>query len=300
MLEEVGADLEAPELNRELERAREEAVEKPAEQKELVVDNEHNNEADFERLTEMPDEWASEEDYFSTTRVSANRIDEESEWKHDAVSNMEDRPESLQEHLLEQFRFFNSSPEVREFGEFLIQNLDSNGRLPSPLPELCQVYGKAISPDAAREALAFVQKLDPLGVGAIDLKECLLLQVTDETPHRDVLITLISSHLEDLGQNRLPLIERKTGYSIELIKEALEELRHLNPTPGRGFQQPSAPNVTPDLTVEQDEHGKWIVKLEDEFTPISESASGIANCSSTAMTRRPRNTSSGRSNRPAG
>ena len=86
---------------------------------------------------------------------SANRIDEESEWKHDAVSNMEDRPESLQEHLLEQFRFFNSSPEVREFGEFLIQNLDSNGRLPSPLPELCQVYGKAISPDAAREALAW-------------------------------------------------------------------------------------------------------------------------------------------------
>jgi RNA polymerase sigma-54 factor len=81
-------------------------------------------------------------------------------------------------------------------------------------------------------------------------------------------VTLISSHLEDLAQNRLPLIERKTGYDLDDIKDAYEVLRtQLNPWPGNGFAQASAPNVVPDLYVEPDEKGEWKVRLEDEYTP---------------------------------
>lgn len=244
----------------------EDAPTKPVDQQELVVDTDHNNQADFERLLEMSANW-SEDDYTYSPRVSSNQIDEDGDRKHDAMSNMVSRPQSLQEYLLDQFRFFSCRTAVREFAEYLIQNLDHNGRLPTSLPEMIEVYGKSISPDDAQTALLLIQKLDPPGVGARDLKECLLLQIDPDCPCREVMICLISSHMEDLRQNRLPVIQRKTGYSIELIKEACEHLRDLDPTPGSGFEASPSPNVVPDLYIEQDAAGKYVVRLEDEYTP---------------------------------
>lgn len=258
------ADLDAPETQFEIDRAHEIANEKPIESRELLVDSE-NGEADFERLLQMSEEWPNDE--YISTRKSSNRIDEEGDQHSDMMSNMVSRPESLQDHLLDQFRFVECEPTVRNFGEYLIQNLDSNGRLPTSLSEMIQVYGEKISLDEAQIALNYVQKLEPLGVAARDLKECLLLQVTDETPFREILITLVSSHLDDVAQNRLPLIERKTGYHIEDIKEAIDVLKTLDPTPGRGFEVVSAPNVIPDLYVEPDADGHWLVRVEDEYTP---------------------------------
>ncbi len=248
--------------------------------KELVVENDKDNEADFERLMEMSKEWP---DHFSSTNPSANKIDDASKIKHDTITNIASRPESLQESLLEQFHFFDCTPIVREFGEFLIQNLDANGRLPEnprgtpitgqngslpdPLQEMIEVYSVRISPDDAQTALSLIQKLEPRGVGARDLVECLLLQVEDDSPHHDVLIALITSHLDDLYQNRLPVIERKTGYSLETIKEACEELRHLNPWPGRDFESAPAQSIVPDIYVEKDKDGKYVIRLEREYTP---------------------------------
>jgi RNA polymerase sigma-54 factor len=65
----------------------------------------------------------------------------------------------------------------------------------------------------------------------------------------------------------LPIIQRKTGYDIDEIKAAIEVLRQLDPTPGRGFEVQNAPNVLPDLFVEQTDDGRWLVRLEDEYTP---------------------------------
>src|SRR6516165_8535829 len=125
-----------------------EPVERPVEQKELVVDSEHNNQEDFERLLNMPDDW-QEDDYTYSPRVSSNRISEDGERVHDAISNLVARPQSLQEYLLEQFGFFSCKPEVREFAEFLIQNLDGNGRLPASLEEMmgnfAQNFGRPVS-----------------------------------------------------------------------------------------------------------------------------------------------------------
>lgn len=240
--------------------------EKPLEQQELTIDNDHNNEADFERLSEMSNEWPEDDSLYSP-RLSSNQMDDEGDRRHDAMANMVSRPQSLHEHLLEQFRFFSCSPEVRDFAEFLIQNLDNNGRLTSQLPELCEMYGKSITLTKAQEALQLIQRLDPPGVGARDLKECLLLQLKPDAPYRDVLVVIISSHLEDIFHNRLPLIQRKTGYSLETIKAALEELRFLNPNPGAEFAEVGAPHVIPDVFIEQDATGKWIVRMEDEYTP---------------------------------
>lgn len=243
-----------------------EAPASPVEQQELVIDTDHNNAADFERLLEMSSDWP-EDDYNYSPRISSNQMDDEGDRKHDAMANMTARPQSLQEYLIDQFRFFTCPPEVREFAEYLIQNLDHNGRLPSDLPEMCEVYGQPVTPDDAQAALLLIQRLDPPGVGARNLEESLLLQIKPDAPFRDVQICLITSHLEDLYQNRLPVIQRKTGYSIDLIKAAWDELRELNPTPGSGFESNPAPNVLPDLFIEQDDNGQYVVRLEDEYTP---------------------------------
>jgi len=287
-LEKMTGDVDATETETEFERerARDEANGQEVDQKELVVDNDHNNEGDFERLLEMSAEWP-EDNLSAGSRPSSNRTEEAGDRQHDAMSNMTARPQSLHEYLLEQLGFFSCEPGIRDFGEYLIQNLDHNGRLQSNLAEIVQVYGRPIgeqaeqaardgkppeevrelSMEAAQFGLSLIQKLDPPGVGARDSKECLLLQVGADTPYRDALITLITAHLEDLGQNRLPVIQRKTGFSIETIKAAHGELLKLEPYPGRGFEVRPVQKVTPDSSVEQDDEGRYIVKLEDEYTP---------------------------------
>lgn len=266
LLERIEGDPDAPRSEEQLEEVRSEAVDTQIAERELVVDTEHSNEADFERLLEMASEWP-DDNYTSGSKPSANRISDDADRQHDAIANVAQKSQSLNEYLVEQFGYFDIPREVREFGEFVIQNLDHHGRLPSGLPELMQLYGRNLSETDAQLALQLIQQLDPPGVGARDARECLLLQVKEDTPYRDILVTLISAHLEDLAQNRLPLIQRKTGYTLEQIKEALEELRKLNPYPGTGFEVRPVQTVKPDLFVDPDEHGKYTVRLEDEFTP---------------------------------
>ena len=265
-LELRSSDRDAPELQHNLDEAREEAMSKNISEQELQVDTANNNEADFERLLEMSQDWP-EDNYTSGSKPSSNRTEEDGDRQHDLIANVAERPQTLNDYLLEQFGFYSIPAEVRDFGEFLIQNLDPNGRLPVPLAELIQVYGRSVTDVDAMAALHLVQKLEPLGCGARDAKECLLLQLNEKTPFRDVLATLISSHLDDLGQNRLPLIERKTGYTLETIKAAFEELRHMNPFPGRGFEVRPAQAVTPDVFVEQNGDDHWVVRVLDEYTP---------------------------------
>ena len=235
-------------------------------QKELVVDSEHNNESDFERLLEISSEWP-EDNVTAGSRPSSNRIEEDGERRHDAMSNMVARPQSIHEYLLEQFAFFNCRPEIRAFGAYLIQNLDYNGKLPTSLAQIVQAYGRRVDMEDAEQALYMIQKLDPPGVGARDFREMLMLQVRPGMPYHDVVTALIANHLEDVAHNRLPAIQRKTGYPLELIKTGIEELQQLTPYPGRGFEQRPVQRVTPELAVDKGESGRYVVRLLDEYTP---------------------------------
>lgn len=227
--------------------------------------NDDNNASDFERLLEISKEWP-DDNYTSGSRPSSNRIEEDGDRQNDVMANCENRPETLHDHLLEQFHC--DSPEhLRAFGDYLIHNLDENGRLQSSLAELVQVFGANISHQDAEQTLKLVQQLDPPGVGARDLRECLLLQITPETPLGEMMATLIGDHLDDVLQNRLPLIERKTGYSLDGIKAAIEQMRTLEPYPGRIFDAPRVQTVTPDLKVEKNDAGEYKVELIDEYIP---------------------------------
>ena len=235
-----------------------------AEEREMVVDEAHN-EQDFERLLEMDREFP---DHFDERpRASQNRMDEEGDRKHDAMANMASRPQSLQDYLCDQLAWFTLDAPMRSMAERIIYSLDSNGYLPMRLEELVDPGAGEEALQLAHQALATVQKLDPPGVGARDLRECLLLQVQPGMPYYEQLRTLISGHLEDLEHNRMPVIERKTGYSMELIQETLEQLRTLNPKPGSAFSTAHVPNVTPDVFVEPTENGQYRVRLEEGDLP---------------------------------
>ncbi len=88
-----------------------------------------------------------------------------------------------------------------------------------------------------------------------------------ETPHRDVVRALISNHLEDIQHNRLPVIQKRTGFDLETIQEAIEVLKHLNPKPGSKFTSDNIPYVVPDIAVERTEAGEYEVRLLDDWTP---------------------------------
>ena len=237
---------------------------KEVEQRELNAGDE-NSASDFERLLEISQDWP-DDNYTSGSRPSGNRVDEEGDRQHDVMANAESRPQTLHDYLLGQFSYFDCSPRVRRFGEYLIQNLDHNGRLQSSLPEIAQVFGDVSLPEA-EEALRLIQRLDPPGVGARDHRESLLLQITPHTPLRDILTTILTSHYDDFLNNRRQVIERKTGYSLDDINAAIDQLKTFTINPGRGFAEPAVQHVEPDLAVEKDEHGKYVVRLIEEHVP---------------------------------
>jgi len=235
------------------------------EERELVIDETNSNEDDFERLLKMDEEWP---DHFEEhTRPSRNRVEEESARKHDAMANMLARPQTLQDYLHEQLGWFDLPLELRAMADRIIYNLDPNGYLQTSLEELIGPDAPESDLELAKKALSLVQRLDPPGVAARDLRECLLLQLTPGMPYYEQLQTLISSHLEDLEHNRLPVIEKRTGYPIDVIQATVEELRKLNPKPGARFSEAFVPTVTPDVFVEPVEGGAYRVRLEDGRTP---------------------------------
>ncbi len=222
-----------------------------------------DSEADFGEFVD--DEWR--DSYDTNHRVSRSAIDDEADRKHDAIQNVITRPRSMQDELAEQLAFLDLEPTVEALAEAIIHSLDENGYFTGSLAEIVDQVGEPANLELAEQALAVVQKLDPPGIGARNLRECLLLQLTPQTPLREVLHKLISNHLDDLQQNRLPKIERETGIPIETIKESLDRLRRLNPRPGARFDSEPAGYVLPDLVVELDDQGEYVVKLVDDYTP---------------------------------
>jgi RNA polymerase sigma-54 factor len=229
----------------------------------MVIDDDH--ELDFNRLEALSQDYG--EAFNEDHRRSRNGIDDESDRKHDAMSNMPSRPQSLQDYLTEQLSFVEMEPDQAELVKFLISYLDDDGLLKGDPVEVAREYLHPLRPDQIAAAVKIIQSLDPPGVGARDRKECLLLQIMPETRHAEIVRTLIEQHYEDVAMNRLPIIQRKTGFDLAVIKEAIEVLKHLNPHPGAQFSAETIPYVVPDIIVDRTEEGEYTVKLVDDWVP---------------------------------
>ena len=259
-LEKNEVDPTAPEEQVERENPNE-----PAEsEKELVVD-EKGSEQDFERLLELQRQVP---DHFDEKpRKSANRMEQEASRRHDAIANIATRATTLQDDLELQLSDMDLDENIASIAKRIISSLDSNGYFIASLDDLLPPDAGEEDRKLAHQALEAVQSMEPCGVGARDLRECLLMQLTPDLLFFDELKTLISGHLDDLKENRLPQIQRKTGYSIELIQESWDELRTLNPKPGAIFQTTVNQTITPDVFLEEGENGRLVVRLEDARLP---------------------------------
>ena len=304
-LEMVDKDRDAPtaegaEIIKPNDPAEAKELNKDVGERELVAENEANNESDFERLMEIASEWPEDNVGFGGARPSSNQISDSMDRQHDTMANMTARPQSLHEYLLEQFSFNTLAEPLRQFGEYLIQHLDHNGRLQSLLAEICQqfnrVYDQQLTPEQAEEILTLIQHLDPPGVGARDHSEMLLLQITDNMPFHEVMRVLVRDHLEDIAFNRLPVIQKATGYSIDMIKVGIEQV------PIQGEALSSAPCSVSRRT--------WLLKRTTKADTSSNywmsmfrncaSARDTQKCCRTIQHRKHASGSRRRSNPPAG
>ncbi len=214
----------------------------------LVVD-EHGG-ADFERLDTMVQEydWLDDDQYrggFSRARDA-----DETDGKLDAMANAAARPVTLQEYLLEQWQLADVDERTRALGRAIIESLDDGGRLDVPLGDLASAVAPPAQAAELERALAAVQRLDPPGVAARSLQECLLLQLAalpgDNTLERRIL----AEHFEDLQRNRLPAIARALDVDVEEVKAALRVIGRLSLHPGSDVADRVTPPIVPDVIVE--------------------------------------------------
>jgi RNA polymerase sigma-54 factor len=242
-----------------------------------VLKHDDAGETEYARLDELNKDW---QDHFDAeNRPSRAALEEASDRKQEVMQNIPVAAESLQDHLVDQLGFLDLDPDERALAKYVISHLDDNGYLirhdpdsgrmaPLTAAELALAYAlRPVPPDEMESAIEVVQSLDPPGVGARDTRECLLLQVTADTPHPDLVRALVRDHLEDVAMNRLPVVQKRLGCDYETLGEAVAALRHLDPKPGSRFSSETTQFVVPDVVVERTDEGDYAIRLTDDWLP---------------------------------
>ncbi len=235
----------------------------------MVVDDDNGHQEDFERLDDFVNQYGPEV-IAPDAAPPRPRDTGAGDRKLEAMANTPAREESLDEYLLQQWSFMDGETPVLEAGKIIIDEIDEDGYLRTPLEELADRAGESVTMEHLQRALRLVQSLDPPGVGARNLQECLKLQLSAEADTgRDVSLEaeLVDHFLKDIEMNRLPQIAQKTGRTIDEIKAGIENLSHLTPRPGLLIGQSAAPALVPDVMVDVDDDGEVIVAMSDGSSP---------------------------------
>ncbi|HEU4874812.1 MAG TPA: RNA polymerase factor sigma-54 [Pyrinomonadaceae bacterium] len=194
---------------------------------------------------------------------------QEIEYKEDAPTFEQflTRPQSLAEHLEWQLSMSSIDDDVREAGICVIGNLNADGRLNATNEEIAQV--EKIPEEVVERARQEVMRLDPVGCGARDVKECLLVQL-EVLGESDRLATkLISEHLADLQQHKLPHLSKQIGIDVETLLEELQFIRTLDPYPGRRYSSDEPILISPEIYIEKlDENDEdYVIYFADDGSP---------------------------------
>ncbi len=190
----------------------------------------------------------------------------EYEFKDDvSFENMLTRSQSLYEQLIWQLHLTDISDDVRAAGEAIIGNLDENtGFLDATVEEIAAMGPWPV--EVVEHALHIIQRLDPVGVAARDVRESLLIQL-DYYGFADRLATvMVREHLESLQTHKLPELAKNLGVSVEEILEEMEIIKKLDPKPGRKFSAEEAQPVVPEVTIEK-VGDDYVIRFEDDGMP---------------------------------
>ena len=173
-------------------------------------------------------------------------------------------PVTLSDYLRSQLSIESFDGRIREAAEAIIGNLDEAGYLSTPLEEIAA--SEDLTMEEMETALREVQALDPAGVGARDMRECLLLQIESRNGRGGVAWQILTDHLDLLESRSLRELARVMGRPIEHIETAVAVIRHLNPSPGLRYSSAGARIVEPDVFIVKD-GDEFVIQLNDEDIP---------------------------------
>ncbi|QDR81892.1 RNA polymerase factor sigma-54 [Sporomusa termitida] len=173
---------------------------------------------------------------------------------------------SLQDYLEMQLHFAVFEPIHLTVGRYLIGSIDDNGYLCGTLAEAAARLG--VAGECAEDVLAIIQTFDPLGVGARNLQECLLLQLAQQTPGPEIHLVkaIIAEHLDQVACGRYKQIADKLHCTPHEVQQAVDIIRTLDPKPGRAFGGGQPGYITPDVSIER-LNGEYVILINDNHVP---------------------------------
>ena len=194
---------------------------------------------------------------------------QEIEYKEDAPTFEQflTRPPSLAEHLEWQLNMSSVEEDVKEAAICVIGNMNADGRLNATNEEIASV--EKIPEETVERARQVVMRLDPVGCGARDVKECLLVQLEVLNESDRLATKLISEHLSELQQHKLPHLSKQIGVDVETLLEELQFIRTLDPYPGRRYSSDEPILISPEIYIEKlDENDDdYIIYFADDGSP---------------------------------
>jgi RNA polymerase sigma-54 factor len=193
-------------------------------------------------------------------------------------------PTTLVEHLRWQVHMAELGPVERDIALFLVEEINDDGYLnPDAVAMAAQDYD--VSPQDVDNVLAIIQQFDPPGVGARDLKECLILQAGQAAVPEPLVLSIIEQCLAQVEKQQLGHIARQLKVPLGEVQRAVRAITHLEPKPGRSFTHTQTHFITPDLYVYKVGPGidDWTIAINDEGLPQVCIGAMYQNCASDAF-----------------
>ena len=226
------------------------------------VDDNFDNE--FQKLASLDEEWRDYMAQSASYSSDGSRRSREAQDKRQFLFDSIPVQDTLQQNLIGQLNQSVLSGSDRKAAELVIGNIDDNGFLQSTPEEMALNSG--IPREDFEKMLALIQSFYPPGVGARDLRECLLIQLQRQGKENTLEYKIVSEHMDDLGRRRFPEIARRMGVSVEDVQKAAGNIARLNPRPGQIFAAAPQNYVLPDVIVEKVD-GEYQITLNNEQIP---------------------------------
>ncbi len=178
------------------------------------------------------------------------------------------KQENLADHLTWQLEMSPTDDRTREVAEAIVGNLDDNGYLDASLEEIQAMgEGGGYTPGEVDRALALVQSLDPAGVAARNVSECLLSQLKYLGMHDTLAGVILREYMDLLQAHRYQEIANRIGCTLAEVQLHLEIIKHLDPSPGLKYNSNRSQYVTPDVYVIKGDQGEYQVVLNEDGLP---------------------------------
>jgi RNA polymerase sigma-54 factor len=219
---------------------------------------------EFEKLASLDEEWRDYMAQSASYSFDGQRGSKEGDEKRQFLFDSIPVQETLQQNLIAQLNQTVLSADDREAAELIIGNIDDDGFLRSTPEEMALNSG--IPQADFEKMLALIQTFYPAGVGARDLRECLLIQLRRQGKEHSIEYRIVSEHMDDLGRHRFPEIARRMAITVENVQKAADNIARLNPRPGQVFAAAPQNYVLPDVVVEKVD-GEYQISLNNEQIP---------------------------------